>query len=101
MPTERITFAHINCSVLADATAADELCEAMICKIEADLGDTEGQGLDPAIVSALPSRQPGELSQSVCGRDWERQTNISLFAEGGASSAREVARFARLPSVFA
>lgn len=38
MATER-TFSEINCAKLDVDVAADELCEALVVKIETDLGD--------------------------------------------------------------
>lgn len=71
MPTERITFPEINCAVLSDDTAADELCEALVCKIEADVG-VEGDGALP-LERARVERIVGQIVH-----------NLTKYLEGDA-----------------
>jgi hypothetical protein len=72
-------FDEIDCSVVTDDGAADELCSALVTKIERDLHDTDATDERTIhILSAMISR----LTKYVAGRTSDRDgdDDANLFA---------------------
>jgi hypothetical protein len=71
MVTENITFPEINCYALTDEDAAEELSEAITCKIEADLGDKDGSDPRTARIIGHLARRLAKYANATWPPTWD------------------------------